>query len=690
LYKKMNVVIEALKKYCLFILLSISCLTIFTYPEIDGEFIVFFPAGYQTPADHGTFNNHTNYGIRTTNHTSSYQQNSYYATQQRSCGATVDKIYYTSWSPADFQRAFQNATDQAEILSNYPLYAFPHFLEFARTLPCYDAYILELNYKIQHDKNFKKQTANIPYFEYEFGLRREISGFHNFITAEAQRIIAAQEQRAAQLRAQQQKLIVVEKKGVLQVNNLETLLHSCTENNVITSRSAERIDAINQTQKNNAKSFDYSQQVAHLNADDPDAIFRNTFGTQLDCQLHKELCQTRSSMRHLERTYHNSPHVQILAPVVYRYTAQAKKESSPLVAFELSNFCHTITQVLAHGMHVLYDASCAIGKGAWKGIDTVTSIEHWKGMVTGPAELALFFMNEMVQAEILQDIADQAVISGDFHPYTVAIEERAVREEIINKCIQETRQKISAMSWQDHMENVVEIGTTIILDIVTFNLLNATGNTLGNCIKQLNNAIDKGVLFRPQYAVEVAGFGKLIVEQGIESSVGLATLIEENIAHFAKSTKPISQEIRNKALQTALAKKIRSVDDDILDIMEKAGGHTLEQHVSKTCSDLSRRIAKSRFIKIASSFTTKRTALQAIKKSLRRNAEEIASWFTNSTKDQMVLEFSYQYPIGTAMLNKKKNPLYNLTYLRIILRRDLTNEFGFKILTAFPIKQLTG
>jgi len=71
-------------------------------------------------------------------------------------------------------------------------------------------------------------------------------------------------------------------------------------------------------------------------------------------------------MQQLERTFAHSHHVHVLSPVVHHYAAQAASEQCPIIAFGLSDFCHTVTQVLSHGMHVLYDATSAVGKGIYK------------------------------------------------------------------------------------------------------------------------------------------------------------------------------------------------------------------------------------------------------------------------------------------------------------------------------------
>ena len=79
-----------------------------------------------------------------------------------------NRSYYALLSSTDFQRIFQNISDTNQILNQYPLYAFENFLIFARTLPNYETHILSLNNKIKQNKNFKKQTAYMPYFDYRF------------------------------------------------------------------------------------------------------------------------------------------------------------------------------------------------------------------------------------------------------------------------------------------------------------------------------------------------------------------------------------------------------------------------------------------------------------------------------------------------------------------------------------------
>jgi len=170
-----------LKQYYLFCLIVASSFTFFAHqktPTVNFSFDSFQSEPYQGNIKHG---------VRTAHHMPPYNQSKNYT--HHNCA------YYASFSPQNFQQAFQTISDINEILNQYPLYAFKNFLEFARSFPEYETHILLLYDKIKNDKKFRKQTAYMPYFTYSFSLRHEKSGFHDFITTEAQRIINIQQQK---------------------------------------------------------------------------------------------------------------------------------------------------------------------------------------------------------------------------------------------------------------------------------------------------------------------------------------------------------------------------------------------------------------------------------------------------------------------------------------------------------------
>ena len=512
LHKGNSVIIHLPKKYRILFLplfLLIFCIPIASKTSYTPEITMYWP----TSDNHANSNqshkfknflkNHFSYNIRPTQHSYSnnhhtYNKNSYY------------NSYIAYMSVSDFQYIFASISNKYEILNNYSLYAYPNFRSFARGLPCYKEFILALHNKIQTDKKFKTDTTHIPGFN--------TSEFHKFIEQEVHSIAKNQ---------------TAEKKGTLHVNDIQTLntlAHNCIQKINTThslnnhERLRNRLIAIEQTCKKNK--------------------------TALDKQLHKELCDTRNTMNHLERAYSHDLHVQILAPIVYRYATQAKNEHCPLKAFELSDFCHTITQVLENGMHILYDASSAIGKGIVKGAHDFATIEHWKGMATGALQLGLLFADAIGQEDALHYAMVLTATTNNTDALTIAAEQYCsytqAQKEAISVCAQETYTKIKTMSWQELIEHGTEIGTTIILDTLALNSINGFSRATSNLvIKELNRALESGALLTEQYAVEVAGFGKLIVEEGAEVSANTIEFIKKDLI-FLKQENQCAAQLLHK------------------------------------------------------------------------------------------------------------------------------------------------
>ena len=449
---------------------------------------------------------------------------------------------YHYLSVADFQQIFQATLNEHDILNNYQLYAFPNFCAYARTLLSYEDFMIALQQKIEHDKTFRKQTAYIPGFEYSFGLRSEKSGFHNFVRSEVQNILTTKNRKDK---------FDCKTGLVVTTDNLKELLNSSTailksnrNNSAFNNRIAARIKAI-KNMHHGAQFFDYSSEAFSFGASDLYAKEFNTlYGTHLDCQLHKELYESRKAMMDLEYQFSYSPHVQAIAPAVHYYAAKAKVEKDPITAFQLSDFCYAVTQLCAQGMKILCEASSAVGKGAWKGINEFASIERWKDMAKGALQLGLLFITELGKEDALHYAMVFSAVSPEHSDYFMkaaeqySLQEKA-RHDAISQCAQETYKKIKAMSWQEILEQGTEIGTTIILDTVALNALNGFSKVAGrSLVKNLSSAAETGVLFTEQYAVEVAGFGKLIVEEGVETSATIAAnAFKNDLSLFAKSNK---------------------------------------------------------------------------------------------------------------------------------------------------------
>ncbi|HLC07135.1 MAG TPA: hypothetical protein VJJ26_03025, partial [Candidatus Babeliales bacterium] len=77
-----------------------------------------------------------------------------------------------------------------------------------------------------------------------------------------------------------------------------------------------------------------------------------------------------------------------------------------------------------------------------------------------------------------------------------------------------------------------------------------TKTTSNAFIKQLHSVVENEALFAGEYTVEVAGFGKLIVEEGAEVSIKAADSIKNNLTFFTSDNKnifKISYEVANIA-----------------------------------------------------------------------------------------------------------------------------------------------
>ncbi|MFD3259633.1 RNase A-like domain-containing protein [Paenibacillus lentus] len=149
-------------------------------------------------------------------------------------------------------------------------------------------------------------------------------------------------------------------------------------------------------------------------------------------------------------------------------------------------------------------------------------------------------------------------------------------------------------------------------------------------------------------------------------------------------TKPDSGSSGGSGRPNISPDAIRKVDNDILDRMESAGGHTLDRHVSKTNEELIRR-AIQEDVEAATSFNDKNTAIRAIQENLRKNADDIAMWLNESDTGRKIFDVSHKNPVGKGVLEDKKQVVYDLTDSRVVLIRDSNQELGFKILTFFPI-----
>jgi len=178
-------------------------------------------------------------------------------------------------------------------------------------------------------------------------------------------------------------------------------------------------------------------------------------------------------MTQLERNFSHNQHVHIIAPAVHRFAAQAKVEQSPLVAFNISDFCHRVTQIVSKGLHVLHDLSYAAGKGTLKGAKIVLSPEHWQEMAMGTLHLGLQFLDAVGNEDARQNAVLVAAYSQNYDAIPKLAQDHYLhtqaQRDAINRSVLQTYDKIKAAPWQKLVEKGFELGTTMILDVVALN-----------------------------------------------------------------------------------------------------------------------------------------------------------------------------------------------------------------------------
>ncbi|WP_048438936.1 RNase A-like domain-containing protein [Caenimonas sp. SL110] len=115
---------------------------------------------------------------------------------------------------------------------------------------------------------------------------------------------------------------------------------------------------------------------------------------------------------------------------------------------------------------------------------------------------------------------------------------------------------------------------------------------------------------------------------------------------------------------------------------EAAGGHLLLKHVGQTEAQLFNRLASEPGIDAASSFYSRSIAESAASAALQAQQAEIAAWLL-SNRPQIRLSYSLSESVGIAAL-RGESAAVDLSSLRLILRRDVNLQTGYRIHTGFP------
>jgi len=502
----------------------------------------------------------------------------------------IQEIVFTEISSGEFQKIFSDNSQDPEIIKHLEFFANQKFLAHVRTFDCYDSIIINLKNKIDCDKSFRKKTKNIPGFTYSHFLWKEKSGFHDFINREAAEIKQKRVRELDKLRQQeeaarkQQEEREFRQKYCLHINKTQELdvliksykQHVCalSKNSDFSKRLIERIQAIEKTRQDLDFCFDYSSYIPQLKksfCDQDLALFNNTVGTYLDCQLHKELLQTKNTLVEFQDAFSHNFHAGIIAPVVDSLVAQAKAEHKISQAFELSDICYALVNTLSKGVQAIRNFSCAVIKGSGQGICNVLSLDHWKEMATGALQLGVFFLGAVGQEQALQDAVLTMGFSKNNSPEALKhAEEYSLHTQAQIKAVknltQRTYTKLSCMPWEKLVEHGAELGVTMILDTLLLHAISGITSSTGRAfLKEINSTLDKGLLFTQEHAIEVAGLGKLVIKEGVEGAKVADHILQETPKVLKNKIKNVTQvgwkarnaiQGRGKEFEDLLVKKL--------------------------------------------------------------------------------------------------------------------------------------
>ncbi len=441
-----------------------------------------------------------------------------------------------------FQDAYGNTAIEGEILNCHEYYKNEKFLEYVRTLPHYNQHILDIKKRIEKGEQFK-----VKGFKQRFFLWWKKNKFHDFISRECKKIKEAQEEADRIKNERVRKLQALPRLNVGSAQEIYNLTKYCenlhktdhaARHGAMASRLDARLKAVEKAREQKGACSDYSSQVKQYTFNDPDAnVFNNYYGTELDKQLHIELCQDRVDMTDLQKEYADNIHVRAFTPIVYQVTAQAKIEKDVVKAFSLSDFSHDIVRIVRAGVH-----------GVAEGVKTTLSLQHWKDTGLSLLRLAVILADEFARQVSLSEAFYKSIFLGDpdiflekngeYENYCKEISE-AIKQELWK-----TFEKIKKMSWEELAHSGCKHGTTFILDLVAMHYGSLIVNKAGReFVNQVANVMNSSVA--EELVLETAGFGKIAVDEGADAVNMALDFMEETpeLLSQGKSATEIARDL---------------------------------------------------------------------------------------------------------------------------------------------------
>lgn len=416
-----------------------------------------------------------------------------------------------------------NQQHPLELFTQFHLYADERYVAYLQTRPGYEHFILNLHNQLHNDKKTAKTLRYLPGFTSK-------NDFRKLIDQETTRITQKQAQEQA-LRAKEEKCLITTPASI------NTLITETTEHINTTqlleekSRLTKRVAAARNTLTNTSRQNDYARLVnsTHIPTEYR-KDFANCYGTELDQCLHQELCDLFTQTHSFGSSLHkNDFYAQQIIPLIHHYAWQAKVERNITQAFTLSDIAHRMFNVVTQVAAFTTKATCAVAAGLYNGATTVLSPEHWKSMGDGMINLMSCVLNGIKE----HDELDRALLPPDPNEYKKVIERyhhiHEQRLQAIQQHYETTLATLKKMSWDEVLSHAVELGTTLILDTVLLNagstLVGKAGNSFVLHITEVLRAEQA-----PACIAEVAGVGKIALEEGMDIIPHIKNAIEGSIA----------------------------------------------------------------------------------------------------------------------------------------------------------------
>jgi hypothetical protein len=115
---------------------------------------------------------------------------------------------------------------------------------------------------------------------------------------------------------------------------------------------------------------------------------------------------------------------------------------------------------------------------------------------------------------------------------------------------------------------------------------------------------------------------------------------------------------------------------------EHSGSHTIEKHVGKTDEELAHRFIREPDRRLSSTFIDHATAERAIEQALRQKQDTVDAWLAGHGK-QIVVQADMGEVVGRILV-RDSGALLTSTRVRVLLIRDTSMPYGWRIKTAYP------